>query len=47
VHHTTHKARGGKTSATDCVLLCPFHHQIEIDRWGWTLVVNRDGTTTA
>ena len=30
VHHTTHKARGGKTSATDCVLLCPFHHQIVI-----------------
>jgi hypothetical protein len=47
VHHTTHKARGGKTSATDCVLLCPFHHQIVIHRWGWTLAVNPDGTTTA
>ena len=47
VHHTKHKARGGKTSVKDCVLLCPFHHQIVIHRWGWTLVVNPDGTTTA
>ena len=47
VHHTTHKADGGKTSAKDCVLLCPFHHQIVIHRWGWTLVVNPDGTTSA
>jgi len=31
----------------DCVLLCPFHHQIVIHRWGWTLVVNPDGTTSA
>jgi hypothetical protein len=47
VHHTRHKAHGGKTSVKDCVLLCPFHHQIVIHRWGWTLVVNPDGTTTA
>jgi hypothetical protein len=47
VHHTTHKAHGGTTSVKDCVLLCPFHHQIAIHRWGWTLVVNPDGTTTA
>jgi hypothetical protein len=47
VHHTRHKARGGTTSAKDCVLLCPFHHQVVIHRWGWTLVVNPDGTTTA
>jgi hypothetical protein len=47
VHHTTHKADGGKTAVTDCVLLCPFHHQIVIHRWGWTLVVNPDGTTSA
>ena len=31
----------------DCVLLCPFHHQVVIHRWGWTLVLNPDGTTTA
>ena len=47
VHHTRHKAHGGTTSLKDCVLLCPFHHQIVIHRWGWTLVVNPDGTTTA
>ena len=47
VHHTKHKAHGGTTSVKDCVLLCPFHHQIVIHRWGWTLVVNPDGTTTA
>jgi hypothetical protein len=47
VHHTKHKANGGKTSTTDCVLLCSFHHQIAIHRWGWTLVLNPDGTTTA
>ena len=47
VHHTTHKADGGKTSVKDCVLLCPFHHQVVIHRWGWTLVLNPDGTTTA
>ena len=47
VHHTRHKANGGPTSVTDCVLLCWFHHQVVIHRWGWTLVVNSDGTTTA
>jgi uncharacterized protein DUF222 len=47
VHHTRHKASGGPTSVKDCVLLCWFHHQIAIHRWGWTLIVNPDGTTTA
>jgi hypothetical protein len=47
VHHTRHKANGGKTSLKDCVLLCRFHHQVAIHRWGWTLIVNPDGTTTA
>ena len=47
VHHVKHKADGGKTSTRDCVLLCFFHHQICIHRWGWTLVLNPDGTTTA
>ncbi len=47
VHHVKHKANGGKTSVRDCVLLCWFHHQIAIHRWGWTLVLNPDGTTTA
>ena len=47
VHHTRHKANGGPTSVKDCVLLCWFHHQVVIHRWGWTLIVNPDGTTTA
>jgi hypothetical protein len=47
VHHTRHKALGGKTSVKDCVLLCSFHHQVMIHRRGWTLVLNPDGTTTA
>ena len=47
VHHVKHKADGGKTSTSDCVLLCWFHHQIVVHRWGWTLVLNPDGTTTA
>jgi len=47
VHHTRHKADGGPTSVKDCVLLCWFHHQVVIHRWGWTLVLNPDGTTTA
>ena len=47
VHHVRHKKNGGKTSTKDCVLLCFFHHQIVIHKWGWTLVLNPDGTTTA
>ena len=47
VHHVKHKKNGGKTSVRDCVLLCWFHHQVVIHRWGWTLVLNPDGTTTA
>jgi len=47
VHHVRHKARGGKTSVKDCVLLCAFHHLVAIHRWGWTLALNGDGTTTA
>ena len=47
VHHVKHKADGGPTSVKECVLLCFFHHQVCIHRWGWTLVLNADGTTTA
>ncbi|HET9968641.1 MAG TPA: DUF222 domain-containing protein, partial [Streptosporangiaceae bacterium] len=47
VHHTRHKANGGKTSVRGCVLLCWYHHQVMIHQRGWTLVVNPDGTTTA
>ena len=47
VHHLTHKADGGKTSVQDCALFCTFHHQVVIHQWGWTVVLNPDGTTTA
>ena len=47
VHHVKHQAHGGPTSVRQCVLLCSFHHQVVIHRWGWTLVLNPDGTTTA
>jgi uncharacterized protein DUF222 len=47
VHHIKHKANGGPTSVKACVLLCWFHHQVVIHQWGWTLVLNPDGTTTA
>ena len=47
VHHLTHKADGGTTSITDCALFCTFHHQVVIHQWGWTVVLNPDGTTTA
>jgi hypothetical protein len=47
VHHVRHKANGGHTSTTNCVLLCFYHHQVVIHRQGWTLVLNPDGTTTA
>jgi hypothetical protein len=47
VHHTTHQANGGKTSVEACALYCWFHHHIVIHEWGWTVVLNRDGTTTA
>ena len=47
VHHVKHKKNGGKTSTKDCVLLCFYHHQVVIHRWGWILVLNPDGTTTA
>ena len=46
---TTRSTRptAARPRSKDCVLLCPFHHQIVIHRWGWTLVVNPDGTTSA
>jgi len=32
---------------TNCILLCSFHHLIMIHRWGWTITLHADGTTTA
>ena len=47
VHHLRHRANGGPTSIKDCALFCFFHHQVVIHQWGWTVVLNPDGTTTA
>jgi hypothetical protein len=47
VHHRHHKKDGGETSVDKCVLVCQFHHDVCIHRWGWELVVHPDGTTTA
>ena len=47
VHHLQHKADGGKTAVSECVLLCQFHHDVCIHRRGWRLVLHPDGTTTA
>ena len=47
VHHLQHKADGGKTAVSSCVLLCQFHHDVCIHRRGWRLVLHPDGTTTA
>jgi Domain of unknown function (DUF222) len=47
VHHVRHQADGGPTSVKGCILLCWFHHQVVIHRWGWILVLHPDGTTTA
>ena len=47
VHHLRHRKDGGRTSVKDCALFCFFHHQVVIHQWGWTVVLNPDGTTTA
>jgi hypothetical protein len=47
VHHLRHRKDGGPTSVKDCALFCFFHHQVVIHQWGWTVVMNPDGTTTA
>jgi hypothetical protein len=47
VHHIIHKRDGGETSVRNCLLLCAFHHDVCIHRWGWQIVLHPDGTTTA
>ncbi len=47
VHHLIPRSHGGPTSLDGCCLLCVFHHKIAVHRWGWQLVLNPDGTTTA
>jgi hypothetical protein len=47
VHHLRHKADGGETSLDNVVVLCQFHHDICVHRWGWELTLHPDGTTEA
>jgi Domain of unknown function (DUF222) len=46
-HHLIPRSRGGVTALHNLALLCPFHHLIAVHRWGWTLALNPDSTTTA
>ena len=47
VHHIVPRSQGSTTSLGNCILLCAFHHLIMVHRWGWTITLNADGTTTA
>ena len=47
VHHIIPRSQGGTTSLGNCLLLCAFHHLILVHRWGWTITLHADGTTTA
>jgi hypothetical protein len=47
VHHIKHKKDGGPTSVRDCMLLCQYHHDICIHRWGWKIELLPDGSVRA
>ena len=47
IHHLIQRSEGGPTTLRNLVPLCAFHHLIVIHRWGWTLTLHTDGTTTA
>ena len=47
IHHIVLRSRGGPTSLPNLVPLCGFHHLTAIHRWGWSLALHNDGTTTA
>ncbi len=46
VHHVRPRSKGGRTKLGNLLLLCSFHHLILIHRWGWSITLNADGTTT-
>src|ERR1700683_1037337 len=46
VHHVRPRSHGGGTKLTNLLLLCSFHHLILVHKWGWTITLNADGTTT-
>ena len=47
VHHIVHKRDGGETSLQNLALLCEYHHEICIHRWGWRITLRPDGTMEA
>ena len=47
IHHLIPRADGGPAALGNLITLCAFHHLVVIHRWGWTLRLNPDGTTTA
>jgi Domain of unknown function (DUF222) len=47
IHHLLPRSEGGPTALHNLVPLCTFHHLTVIHRWGWTLRLHPDGTTTA
>jgi hypothetical protein len=47
VHHVIPRSKGGPTRLDNLTLLCTFHHLIAVHRWGWTLILHANGTTTA
>jgi Domain of unknown function (DUF222) len=47
IHHLIPRSAGGPTALPNLVPLCGFHHLTVIHRWGWTLTLHPDGTTTA
>ncbi|HEX6448872.1 MAG TPA: DUF222 domain-containing protein [Trebonia sp.] len=46
-HHVKHKKDGGPTSVGSCILLCQYHHDICVHRWGWNIELLPDGQVTA
>jgi hypothetical protein len=46
VHHIRPRSKGGLTCLLNLQLLCPFHHLIAVHRWGFSIRLNPDGTTT-
>jgi Domain of unknown function (DUF222)/HNH endonuclease len=47
IHHLIPRAAGGPAALDNLVPLCSFHHLTVIHRWGWTLILHPDGSTTA
>ena len=47
IHHLVPRARAGPTAIGNLVPLCSFHHLTAVHRWGWTVTLHADGSTTA